>query len=536
LRKPIFFSTLLLTAALVLGPDNALAQGEPVSQQVHAALGTGRGMALSELGALRRFYGLRQDQPAWFDQHGLNRDGRVALAVIADATSDGLDPARYSLSASGAPASRDIAFTADLLRYVSELRSGRDDWRHIDRDVDLPPQLFDAGALLAQAVGEHRVGEFLQSMKPQWPGYDALRAAYAQYNTRVGPSWPALTAARAFDVQTATEPQRAMLRMRLAAEDPAFAAAGDKASDEALDAALRRYQQRNGLATDGRIGPATLAALNVPLNLRRAQIAANMERMRWLPHAPDAAYVLVNVPDASLELWSGGEVVLDSRVIVGKPLTRTPMFRAEITGVIANPPWSVPISIARKEMLPKLRRNPLYLAKNHIVVQNGPPGDPYGNSINWHDPSSARYLPQLQQLPGDDNALGEIKLNVSDRFSVYLHDTPSRSLFARDNRFLSHGCIRVQQIGKLANFILNGRLDDGDKMLTDAIAAATTRSLPVKTRLPVYVLYYTAFVDRAGVLQFRNDIYGRDSRLIPAMIGTRFALAPGPSGFCSRPA
>jgi murein L,D-transpeptidase YcbB/YkuD len=186
-------------------------------------------------------------------------------------------------------------------------------------------------------------------------------------------------------------------------------------------------------------------------------------------------------------------------------------------------------------MLPKLRRNPTYLARNHIVVK-GASGDPYGSDINWRDPASARYLPQLQQQPGDDNALGRLKLSVTDRFSVYLHDTPSRSLFARDNRFLSHGCIRVQEIGKLANFILNGHFDADDKTLDGAIAAATTKRFAAKTRTPVYVLYFTTFVARDGSLQFRNDIYDRDARLISAMMGTRYALAEPAGGVCQRPA
>jgi len=442
---------LLLATALALAPLAGAPQDDPVAQAIHVTLETGQGTALSDLGALRRFYASRQDLPAWFDQRGLNQDGREAMAIVATSGADGLDPSRYRLLPmpprdAAEMARRDMAFTAELLRFISDLRSGRDEWRRIDRDVDLPGGLFDSGSALAQALAARKLPSFLQSMAPQWPEYARLRSAYGRYGEIAAKGWPVLTAARSFDSTSATQAQRDTLRARLQAEDNTVGAASSSTVD--FDQALRRYQERNGLVADGKAGPATLAALAVPAHIRRAQIAANMERLRWLPHAPESRYVLVNVPDATLEVWSGGQRIMESRVIVGKQTNPTPLFRGEITQVVANPPWLVPISIARKEMLPKLRRNPLYLSKNHIVVRNAPAGDPHGSGINWHDASSARYLPQLQQLPGDDNALGQIKLDVTDPFSVYLHDTPVRSLFARDNRFLSHGCIRVQEIGR----------------------------------------------------------------------------------------
>ena len=212
----------------------------------------------------------------------------------------------------------------------------------------------------------------------------------------------------------------------------------------------------------------------------------------------------------------GDKLVLTSRVIVGRPGNPTPILRAEGAGVTLNPAWTVPQSIAIKEILPKLKHNHAYLASQDMVLLNGPPGDPHGLHVNWRAIPAGTFPYRIRQIPGPRNPLGQIKLELPNRFDVYLHDTPGKSAFARPVRALSHGCVRVEQILPLASYALNADLG-ATEQISQAIGTGETRYVPLHRKLPVYFLYWTAFPDAQGKIQFRPDIYGRDRRLIAAM-------------------
>jgi murein L,D-transpeptidase YcbB/YkuD len=515
----LFLAALCASAAAQI----ASPQTPAVTTSIGTMLQSGAGIAASDLEPLRKFYTGRQNQPAWYDARGLNGDGKLAIAAIAASAEDGLDPAQYELaniskSLSGfdpnAVAYRELLLTAQVLHYASDLRSGRDNLKHVDADIDLAPSGFDVVTALSGALAERRLPEFLRTLRPQSQSYVALKAALARYRAiAASGGWPEVPVEKPFDEKSASAVSLVLLQNRLAIEDSALIVSRPPAVAD-VDAALRRFQLRNGLPGDGVVGPATLAVLNIPASARAAQIAANMERLRWLPWVPESSYVEVNVPDATLRVIDNGVEILTSRVIVGRPADRTPIFRAQITEVVANPPWIVPEAIARKEILPKVRKNPGYLARHDMVITNG----------------------QIRQLPGAKNALGFLKLNVTDRFSVYLHDTPSRSLFARDGRFLSHGCIRVQQITPLASYAMTGDITGGVDRLLSVIATGQTIHLPIKAPIPLYVDYFTVFLSTDGTLQFRPDIYGRDGRMIAAMSGTTFTQAIGSIGNCRRAA
>ena len=289
---------------------------------------------------------------------------------------------------------------------------------------------------------------------------------------------------------------------------------------QVLDEALRKHRLAAMLAT---LAPpySEYAALKAELahdpdGLNAPSIMANMERWRWMPRVLETDRIVINAADASLQLWLGGQAVLTSRVIVGRPGNPTPILRAEGAGVTLNPAWTVPQSIAIKEILPKLKHNHAYLASQDMVLLNGPPGDPHGLHVNWRAIPAGTFPYQIRQIPGPRNPLGQIKLELPNRFDVYLHDTPGKSAFARPVRALSHGCVRVEQILPLASYALNADLG-ATEQISQAIGTGETRYVPLHRKLPVYFLYWTAFPDAQGKIQFRPDIYGRDRRLIAAM-------------------
>lgn len=300
----------------------------------------------------------------------------------------------------------------------------------------------------------------------------------------------------------------------VALPEPSFDAA------QVLDQALRQHRLAAMLAS---LAPPSSEYAALKAELARAPdgpdtptILANMERWRWMPRALEPDRIVINAADASLQLWLGGRPVLDSRVIVGKPATPTPILRAEGAGLTLNPAWTVPHSIAVKEILPKLKRNPAYLASQYMILLNGPAGDPQGLRVNWRAIPAGTFPYTIRQVPGHRNPLGQIKLELPNRFDVYLHDTPGKSAFARPMRALSHGCVRVEQILPLASYALNADLGVAEHV-KQAIGTGETRYLPLHKKLPVYFLYWTAIPDAQGKIQFRSDIYGRDGRLIAAM-------------------
>jgi murein L,D-transpeptidase YcbB/YkuD len=261
-------------------------------------------------------------------------------------------------------------------------------------------------------------------------------------------------------------------------------------------------------------------------------IAANMERWRWLPPVLEPDRIVVNAPDAQLEMWLGGRRVLTSRVIVGRITSPTPILRAEGAGITVNPPWNVPRSIAVTEILPKLKRNHAWLANHDMVLLNGPVGDPHGLHVNWRAIRAGTFPYQIRQYPGPRNPLGQIKLELPNRFDVYLHDTPDKGAFARSTRQLSHGCVRVEQILPLASYALTADTTAMQE-ITEMIGQGDTRYVPLRRKLPVYFLYWTAVAGLDGELQFHNDVYGRDKRLIAAMHDQPVRVASN-AAFCIR--
>ena len=452
---------------------------------------------------LQRFYQARNSAAAW----SVRRDADTALEILSRSGDDGLEPAFYRLDALNArrnatspemAAQFDILLTASLLDYMRDLHSGRVSSEDFN-DVSLPQASMDMVRVLTDALAAGDLAPALAKLAPAHLEYADLKRALVRYRaiTATG-GWPEIPVTARIKLNGDDE-RVDTLRKRLAAEDGTLTAVPDADPGDVREA-LKRYQARNALEVTGLADEATLAALDVPPLQRIDQISANMERWRWLPDPFPPTYIEVNAADATLKVVDRGAVVLTSRIITGKPRTPTPMFHATVIGVTYNPYWIIPASILRNEILPKARRNPGYLDAENIEI--GPDGN-------------------YRQLPGAKNSLGQLKLEMPNGFNSYLHDTPSKRLFSRNDRHFSHGCMRVQQILPLASFALTRDAAAALDQINAMIATGVSQTVSLDKPLPVYVLYWTAIADQDGTVGFRPDVYGRDGRLLAAIAGHR---------------
>lgn len=298
--------------------------------------------------------------------------------------------------------------------------------------------------------------------------------------------------------------------------DKTFAAADTNLYDDAVVQGVKRSQERHRLAADGVVGAGTLAALNVPVEARVQQIRANLERARWVFDDIEDEFIVVNIAAFQVFLVRNREIVWTARAQVGKPYRKTPVFKSTLKYVVFNPTWTVPPGILAKDMLPKAKRDPGYLATKNIDIRdnNGAVVDP--NSIDWENVSARGFPYQLVQRPGPTNALGRVKFIFPNKYFVFLHDTPSRSLFERPDRAFSSGCIRVESPLDLAATLLG---DKGwDRKKVDAtLASQKTETVFLSKPMTVALMYFTAGVDDDGTVHFEKDIYERDQRIIDGL-------------------
>ncbi|MGZ5921296.1 MAG: L,D-transpeptidase family protein [Rhizomicrobium sp.] len=525
----VLFCALSLSACV--SANDRLADAQPAARIVHDA-DHSQESAIRDILAkqspsadpVAAFYRAREFQPAWIGAPALT-DGqerqdsaRAARDLLTRAGEQGLraeDYARDEDCGALDSAQCDVALTQAVLRYAHDVRVGRETPDKIYSDIALSASPFDAAPALNQAMASGTVPEWLAALPPAHPEYGRLVQALALYRGIAEQGgWPALPGKD--EINPAGGDRRSkLLARRLAFEDPLLAAIAKPSPPQIRDA-VKRFQLRNGLGDDGRVRGKTLAALNVPASKRVAEIAANMERWRWMPAQLEDRFIAVNVPDQKLAFIQDGTEVLHSKVVVGMKDSPTPILRTAIVAAVVNPSWNIPGDIAARALLPHLRRDPGYLASRHMVVMNGPPGDPAGRSIAWRKIVPADFPYAIRQLPGPGTALGALMLDSPNDFDVYLHDTPNKKLFDLDQREISNGCVRVQQIFPLASLAMGD-----DAQTADQLAAAQkthdTQRLVLDRPLPVYFLYWTAFADADGTMQFRPDLYGRDTPLIAAL-------------------
>jgi L,D-transpeptidase YcbB len=514
----------ILIAWAVLHPAAAWSD-EPSPEAKAIATFLDQHAADSDAASLGSFYAARNDAPAWTDP------ARVAAlaAILAHAGDQGLDFALPKVSDADA-AAHDVALTRVALAYATALAKGQVPFEQLEQDWAIPAPLFNAAAGLSSAL-THDLAAWYASLPPQHQAYQGLVGALAQYRkiaadggwSTVPPGEPlklGMTGERVRDARKRLEaegdlaplpqgePQAArpspvpaspiqpVAAVSSGAPMPP-AAMNDPAAifDAAMESAVRRFQHRYGIAVDGAIGPKTIAAMNVPVRARIEQIELNLERWRALPHDLGTRYMMVNVPAETLYVVDDGNLVITMKVVVGDPDHPTPVVRTAMVAVVFNPTWTIPASIVTKEILPKAKQNRSYLRSNDIVFVPG---------HGW------------QQLPGPKNPLGQLKFETPNRFDVYLHDTPSRLAFDRYFRAQSHGCVRLERASELAGFVLRD-LAWNEQQIGAAVADGDNARVDLKRPWRVWILYATSFVDEDGMVEFRDDLYGRDARMRDAL-------------------
>ena len=363
----------------------------------------------------------------------------------------------------------------------------------------------------------------LTGLRPPRPGYIGLQDALIRYRDLAqNGGWPKIPAGAT--LRKGDRGERVHLlrnRLRLTGDLDPSAAEDPSLLNDAVETAVRRFQRRHGLKDDGIVGRDTLAALNVPVDERVRQIELNMERWRWIPHDLGDRHILVNIPDYKLRVVDNSVTAMEMRIVVGKEYKATPVFSGSIKSLEVNPYWNIPHGIAVEEILPKIRKDPHYLAKQGIRVfqgwrKNAPEIDPA--TVDWDQVTDRNFTFKLRQDPGPLNPLGRVKFIFPNKFAVYLHDTSTRGSFQNSTRGFSHGCIRVERPLDLAEYLLRDDRGRTREAISGAFESNVRETIPLRQPVPIHILYWTAWVDdKGGTVHFRNDIYERDPPLDMAL-------------------
>ena len=473
------------------------------------------GAPIAATRALPALYERRRFATAWTPEKA-----EQLLGAIRDAEADGLDPADYHLEAierlrreAVGSIDLDLVLTDALARLGYHLLFGKVDPEELDPHWNFTREIagFDPAAALQEVIDSPDLRKALDDLKPRHALYAGLKSALARYREIEWGAVPPGPTLRIGDVG----PRVAALRARLAVTDGA--APTGEAFDAGLAAAVSRFQARHGLTADGIAGARTIEDLNVPIAARIVQLRVNLERARWLLHDIGDAFVAVNIAGFELYYIRDGKIAWDTRVQVGKPFRATPVFRSRITYLVFNPTWTVPPGILAKDILPAQKRDRSTLAKKGLEVLDMKGNPVAADRIDW-DHVSAQHFPYLlRQAPGPDNALGRVKFMFPNEHAVYLHDTPSKSLFDKEDRAFSSGCIRVADPLRLAEILLDGQAGWSRAEIDRAVAAGTTRSVSLAKPVPVWLTYWTAWVDADGIVEFRRDLYDRDARVLQSL-------------------
>ncbi len=510
-----------------VSPDYAgyVAMADPIAGAMVEALAAGVGEGIldkRDAEAIAAFYAERGDRPVWIAEGTYTPAALAVMERIGRAAEDGLNPRDYRLPWDGLGryfpsepdkiARFDVILSQAVALYARHAFAGRVTPTKVSVNLDYAPVPPAAGDVLALVSGSGDPAATLAAYNPPQPEFEALRAELARLRAAEGVArtLPEV-AAGALLKPGMSDPRVPVIRERL---QLASATLDPELYDEILVAAVEDFQASAGLRTDGIVGKNTVAAMN-----RRGAdpvdtILVNMERWRWMPRYLGDVSVRVNIPEYTLSVYRDGAPAYTTRVVVGKIGSPTPAFSDEIRHIVVNPYWNVPASIVRNEMLPKIRSGSGLRGYQVFANIRGKYRAVDPRSINWRKVDARKI--QVRQPPGAANALGQVKFLFPNKHNVYLHDTPSKSLFDREVRAYSHGCVRVMNPWDFAEALLAGSDGIGAAALRKRVGGGESWA-NLEQPVPVHITYFTAFVDRTGKLQLRDDIYGHDKRLAAAL-------------------
>ncbi|MFC4870063.1 murein L,D-transpeptidase [Negadavirga shengliensis] len=481
------------------------------------------------------FYSQRDFREAWIEDGKLTRHAYEFRYLVRRAKYDGLVPEDYHLpqiddffearekneryGSAMELAAADIVLTDAFILYAGHLYSGKVDPEHAVSGWNIEKKSTDPKILkgLEDALAEGEIREHLEAFRPKFPVYQRMQRSLVRYYEKekeITGTWNPIS------IRTAIKPNERhaaipVIRERLLFwnELEVYEWTDKDLYDSLMLSGVQAFQQKNGLNPDGVIGSATVRALNKnPRDLIR-QTAVNLERLRWLPDTILQEFILVNIANYSMDYIKNRDTLLHSNAIVGRAYRRTPVFNAPMTYLVFSPTWTVPPGILRNDVIPAVKKDPRYLASKNmrLLTHSGNEVDPY--TLDWSSISASNFPYMVRQDPGPDNSLGLVKFMFPNRYNVYIHDTPARELFARDDRALSSGCIRIQKPFELAYLLLADQpLWTGERILM-AMNSGREQKVSLRRQIPVIILYLTFWTAGDGTPMVRHDVYERDQDL-----------------------
>lgn len=478
---------------------------------------------------LGKYYIDRGFEPAWMD----NNNSSDLINILMDSYDVGLNPEDYHLERitdlvnkiNNGKATPDIYADLDLLMtdaaslYANHLNYGKTMQSDLRKSWNVPenPMPQNPAKLFEKALTTKNLAGLFESLGPQHVMYKNMVKGLSEYREIAeNGGWPTIPVGETLKKGMVSD-RIPVIRKRLLITldlDIASAETDNQSFDEALEKSVKHFQLRHNLIQDGILGKNTVAEMNVSVEKRIDQIRINLERGRWVMHKLEPDFLMVNIARFTLMRITNGKIVYSSPVIVGKTFHQSPIFKAQMNYIVINPTWTVPYSIASKETLPKLKKDPGYLpARNMIIMdRNGKELDP--SNIDFSKYSTSNFPFTIRQEPGPNNALGEVKFMFPNPYSVYVHDTPNRSLFSREERAFSHGCIRLQNKWELLMSLMDEPEVWNMSKINEILASDETTNINLPEPIDILILYWTAGEDDEGNIFFYKDIYDRDKTVL----------------------
>lgn len=482
---------------------------------------------------LPRFYEDRFFTPAWTGKNGLTSNANALIRFINTVDEHGLQPADYHQAiiakyAEAVNASQtsdlesllkvDILLTDAFLVLASHLYFGKVDPEKNDANWKIQrkePELH-LDRRLERAITKTSIDHELSELLPKYRSYDLLKKELVYYRSIENIHWPKIGSTKA--IKTGEENNVIpKMRKRLLTLKYQISDTISKVYDAELEVVVKQFQERHGLNNDGVIGKLTFELMNICPAEREEMIRVNMERARWLPlNVPDSL-VLVNIADFTLDVLNGKDTLLTTRAIVGKSFRKTPVFVAQMSYLVFSPTWVVPQGILTKDVIPAVQKDPEYLAKKNMKVLqfDGTEVDPA--TVEWSKYKKKGFPYMIRQEPGADNALGWVKFMFPNTYDVYIHDTPGRNLFSKDERTFSSGCIRIEKPLELAQLLLSDNSKWDDASIKKAMYSGKEQTVKLSSPWTVAIVYFTSWVDGQNHIQFRKDVYDRDKQISQAL-------------------